>query len=57
MISEVEASLVYRVNTRVARAKERNPALKEKQALRITQLTFTPTLCAVWGRLSVFRLY
>jgi hypothetical protein len=30
-ISEFEASLVYRVNSRTARATQRNPVLKDKQ--------------------------
>jgi hypothetical protein len=42
-ISEFQASLVYRVSSRTARATQRNPALKKKMlvslAIRIIQIS------------------
>jgi hypothetical protein len=35
-ISEFEASLVYRVSSRIARATQRNPVLKNKQTNKQT---------------------
>jgi hypothetical protein len=38
-ISEFEASLVYRVSSRTARATQRNPVSKKKKGLKKTKIT------------------
>ena len=40
-ISEFEASLVYRVNSRTARATQRNPVLKQTNKQKTTKTTTT----------------
>jgi hypothetical protein len=42
-ISEFEASLVYRVSSRTARAPQRNPVLKNQKEKRKTTTTTTTT--------------
>jgi hypothetical protein len=42
-ISEFEASLVYRVSSRIARAIQRNPVLKNKTKQNKTKTTTTTT--------------
>jgi hypothetical protein len=48
-ISEYEASLVYRVSSRTARATQRNPVSKNKQTNKEQQLFFLPLLLTELG--------
>jgi hypothetical protein len=46
-ISEFEASLVYRVSSRTARATQRNPVLKKKTKTKTKNTTTKKELCKV----------
>jgi hypothetical protein len=51
-ISEFEASLVYRVSSRTARATQRNPVLKKNQKRKKKKKDLLPSMCKVLGEHS-----
>ena len=56
-ISEFEASLVYIVSSRAARATQRNPVLKKKKAIKLYRLNFMlglfSTIAMIWLILKI----
>jgi hypothetical protein len=54
-MSEYEASLVYRVSSKTAKATQRNPALKNKKPNQTKVLDFTAWLLELKIFISLFR--